>query len=109
MVIYALTCMENNRLFTLVITLISISIGPARPMPSNKNLWQDGTYPKWLMEKLCVCFGYCSESLGNQTKEGAADESRLERGKTWGELPSPSSTMGARNLMRLKTGMTLKD
>lgn len=62
--------MENNRLFTLVITLISISIGPARPMPSNKNLWQDGTYPKWLMEKLCVCFGYCSESLGNQTKGG---------------------------------------
>lgn len=42
-------------------------------------------------------------------EEGAADESHLERGKTWGELPSPSSTMGARNLMRLKTGMTLKD
>lgn len=28
-----LTCMESNRLFTLVMTLISISIPPARPIP----------------------------------------------------------------------------
>jgi len=75
-VIYAPTRMENNRLFTLVIALISISIAPARPGPERRQPGAGRCLPEVVNGK-ALCLSWPLLLGSRQREKRVTDESRV--------------------------------
>lgn len=68
--------MANNRLFTLVIALISIPIAPARPAPERQQLGAGLCVPEAVNGK-ALCLSWPQLRGTGQREKGVTDESRV--------------------------------